>query len=129
MLAIKLHAILAARGKTADFTRDLIVQDDGAGPYLKHWDEEKLGPRPTQEEIDAIDGNKLQHNAGLAAQMAALEAAKPGYVRGVREFMLGVSQIIAQIPGAPDLAQTPGMQNVKTLDDSIKALRAQLLQC
>ena len=121
----KIVSILAARGKTADFTSDVILRDDGAGPYIETWDEGRLGPRPTPEELDAADGAKLEHNAGINRQIVALEAQRPGYVRGVREFMLGVSQIVAQIPGAPNLMQTPGMQNVKALDDQIKALRAQ----
>ena len=75
--------------------------------------------------VAAFDVEKAEHNAGINRQIVALEAQRPGYVRGVREFMLGVSQIVAQIPGAPNLMQTPGMQNVKALDDQIKALRAQ----
>ena len=47
------------------------------------------------------------------------------YVRGVREFMLGMAQVIAA-QGGPDILQTPGMQNVKRLDDKIKALRSQI---
>ena len=31
--------------------RDYLVRDDGRGPYLAGWDEAKLGPRPTAEEI------------------------------------------------------------------------------
>lgn len=104
---------------------DYRIQDDGSGPYIAHWDEAKLGPRPTQEELAAVDVAKIEHNEGIDRQIAALEAQRPGYVRGVREFMLGVSQVLAQIPGAPDLLQTPGMQNVKQLEDAIKVLRAQ----
>lgn len=47
------------------------------------------------------------------------------YVRGVREFMLGMAQVIAA-QGGPDILQTPGMQNVKRLDDKIKVLRSQI---
>ena len=47
------------------------------------------------------------------------------YVRGIREFMLGMAQIIAA-QGGPDIAQTPGMQNIKRLDDKIKVLRSQI---
>jgi hypothetical protein len=47
------------------------------------------------------------------------------YVRGVREFMLGMAQIIVA-QGGPDIVQTPGMQSVKKLDDKIKALRSQI---
>lgn len=126
MLANKLQTILAARGKTADFTRDVRVQDDGAGPYIKHWDEEKLGLRPTQEEIDLVDITKIQHNNNIDRQITALENTKPGYVRGIREFMLGIALIVKE-DGGPDLMQTPGMKNVKDLDDAIKALRSQRL--
>lgn len=124
-LSARLKVILAGRGKTARFGTDLVVQDDGSGPWLRHWDAALLGPVPTQAEVEAVNVDASGHNAGIDAQIAALEAAKPGYVRGVREFMLGVSQIIAQLPGAPNLLQTPGMQNVKALDDAIAALRAQ----
>ena len=106
--------------------RDYRVQDDGAGPYIAHWDEAKLGTRPTQEELDAVDVAKIEHNAGIDRQIVALEATKPGYPRGVREFMLGVSVLLKNL-GGPDLLPTPGMQNVKALDDQIKALRAQRL--
>ena len=71
-----------------------------------------------------------------------------GYIRGLREYMLGgaqmfnlCNQIIASLeatireiggptyadftaPRLPDITQTPGMQKVKTLDDTIKAQRA-----
>lgn len=120
-----LGLILSTLYRNADPLRDYRVQDDGNGPYIAHWDEAKLGPRPTQEELDAVDVAKIEHNEGIDRQIAALEAQRPGYVRGVREFMLGVSQVLAQIPGAPDLLQTPGMQNVKQLEDAIKVLRAQ----
>lgn len=91
-----------------------------------------FAPEATEEQkaqaaqiVAAFDLEKAEHNSGIDQQIVALEAAKPGYPRGVREFMLGVSQIIAQLPGAPDLSQTPGMQNVKALDDAIAILRAQ----
>lgn len=66
----------------------------------------------------------VSHNDQIDAQIRALEASRPGYVRGIREFMLGMA-LIAKQQGGPDLMTTPGMQNVKALDDQIKALRAQ----
>lgn len=129
MLYYKVKKILDGRGLSADFSRDVMLLDDGSGTRIGHWDESRLGPMPSQADLDAVsaaDANKVKHNAIIIASIANIEASRPGYVRGVREFMLGVAQIVAQIPGAPDLMQTPGMQNVKTLDDAIKALRAQL---
>jgi len=60
-------------------------------------------------------------------KIAALERTEGQgvYVRGVREFMLGMAQVIAA-QGGPDILQTPGMQNVKRLDDKIKVLRSQI---
>lgn len=80
------------------------------------------------EEIAAlpVEDPKVVHNSGIDRQIAALEATRPGFVRGVREFMLGISQIV-KAQGGPDLMLTPGMQNVKSLDDQIKALRSQRL--
>lgn len=46
-----------------------------------------------------------------------------GYVRGIREYMLGMAQIVTAL-GGPDVMVTPGMQKVKKLDDAIKAQRA-----
>lgn len=50
------------------------------------------------------------------------------YVRGIREFMLGIADGLATIN--PQLSQqmlaTPGMRKVKELDDKIKELRKQL---
>lgn len=46
-----------------------------------------------------------------------------GYVRGVREYMLGMAQIVVAL-GGPDVMVTPGMQKVKKLDDAIKVQRA-----
>jgi hypothetical protein len=54
-LSQRLVNILAGRGKTADFLRHALVQDDSDGqhPRLAHWNAEKLGPEPTQEEVNA----------------------------------------------------------------------------
>lgn len=37
----------------ANPNRDFRVDDNGAGPFIAYWDEAKLGPRPTQAQIDA----------------------------------------------------------------------------
>lgn len=44
-------AIALGTGLTAG--EDFHVQDHGAGPFLAIWDTAKLGPRPTQSQIDA----------------------------------------------------------------------------
>jgi len=74
--------------------------------------------------VAAFDVEKAGHNAAIDAQITALEANSGGYVRGLREFMLAASLVMKQ-QGGPDFMLNKGMQNVKALDDQIKALRAQ----
>lgn len=74
MLANKVTKLLKQRGKTADFLIDLQLRDDGSGSYIAAWDESKLGPRPAQEELDAIDVTADLHNAGIDRQIVMLEA-------------------------------------------------------
>lgn len=108
MLTFKLQAIIASRGKTADFMRDVTVQNDGAGARLDRWDEEKLGPRPTKEEIDAISDAAVEADIQAKAEIRALEEAS-GFTRRQREFLK------ASVPAA------------KALDDEIAAKRSGLL--
>lgn len=51
-----LGARLARLRPKADFTRDIVVQDDkdGIGPYIAAWDK-KFDPIPTDVEILAVD--------------------------------------------------------------------------
>lgn len=69
-----LGLILSTLYRNADPLRDCRIQDDGSGPYIAHWDEAKLGPRPTQEELDSVDVAKIEHNAGIDRNIVALEA-------------------------------------------------------
>lgn len=49
-----MYAQLKQLYPNADFTTDIILQDDGDGVYIKHFDAEKLGAQPTQAVIDAV---------------------------------------------------------------------------
>lgn len=71
---MSLHTKIKTLVPLADFSCSCIVQDDGSGPYIAHWNESKLGPRPTQEELDAVDVAKIEHNAGIDRNIVALEA-------------------------------------------------------
>lgn len=110
MLAIKLQAILSARGKTAKSPDDYYAQDnrDGQGEFIGRWDEEKLGPRPTQEEIDAITDAAVEADIQAKAEIRALEESS-GFTRKQREFLK------ASVPAA------------QALDDQIVAKRNSLL--
>lgn len=43
--------ILSFKFPNVDFTKSVIVQDDGQGPYIKKWDN-SLGPQPTSADLD-----------------------------------------------------------------------------
>jgi hypothetical protein len=49
-----MYAKLKQLYPNADFTSDIILQDDGDGVYIKHFDTAKLGTQPTQAAIDAV---------------------------------------------------------------------------
>lgn len=54
----KVVALLKSRGITvgAPSLEDFLIQDnsDGNGPFISEWDEVKLGPKPTVEELEAF---------------------------------------------------------------------------
>lgn len=85
-----MYAKLKQLYPNADFTSDIILQDDGDGVYIAKWNEEKLGKEPTIEEIEAVvipskttlelDTEKYLRRANsknlLMAEMAAMNVAR-----------------------------------------------------
>ena len=55
-LSTKVKAYVEAAGKTVDFSKDVILQDDsqGAGPYIKEWNIDGLA-QPTDSDLAAHD--------------------------------------------------------------------------
>lgn len=76
----RLANILEARGIVdADFTRDVVcsVEAGDAVPRLARWDEARLGPIPTQAEVDAAsDGSEERRIVGIK-----IEAQRRIYAR------------------------------------------------
>ena len=70
----KLATIVRTLFPAASPISDYRIHDDGAGSYIAYWNEARLGPRPTQEEIDAVDVTKIEHNYGIDRNIVALEA-------------------------------------------------------
>lgn len=79
-----------------DFLRDVILQDDGSGPYIAQWNRPE--PQPTQAEIEAT------HPAALAA---AQRAAIPSITRAQAKAALIISGLIAQVQPAIDAIPDP----------------------
>ena len=86
--AWKVRALLAQRGVTADERQDWLLRDlsKGAGPFLAIWDKAKLGPKPSEAELDALQ-------AEADALAAEREAEKPGNL-----LMVSIADAIEDAP-------------------------------
>ena len=76
-LSTKVRAYVEAAGKTVDFQKDVLLQDDsdGNGPYIKEWN---------------IDGLAQPSDADLAAHEAAGDVTEANnVVRGTRKTAYG----------------------------------------
>ena len=73
-LSTKVKAYVEAAGKTVDFTKDVILQDDsdGKGPYIKEWNSAGLA-QPTDSDLAAHDaaGDITETNNGVRATRKA----------------------------------------------------------
>ena len=67
-LSTKVKAYVEAAGKTVDFSKDVLLQDDsqGAGPYIKEWNIAGLA-QPTDADLAAHDaaGDITETNNGV----------------------------------------------------------------
>lgn len=59
---MNLHAVVSQLFPGIDFERECLLQDDGAGPYIKAW--RRAEKQPTPEELKAAEP------AALAAEQA-----------------------------------------------------------
>lgn len=50
-MQMPIGTVLEWKYPTADGSIDYRVQDDGSGPYIAYWNEQKLGPQPTTEQL------------------------------------------------------------------------------
>ena len=69
-LSTKIKLYCEANSKVADFSNNVILQDDsdGKGPYIKSWSVDGL-TKPTDEQIASYEtaGNKEESNNGVRA--------------------------------------------------------------
>ena len=50
-------------GSEVDFLKDVMLQDDGQGAYIKEWNLEKA--KPTQEQLDALETQANEYEVNL----------------------------------------------------------------
>ena len=69
-LSTKVKAYVEAAGKTVDFQKDVLLQDDsnGNGPYIKEWNIAGLA-QPSDEQLNALENEatKLENNNQIRA--------------------------------------------------------------
>ena len=79
----KVIALIVARGFTPRDS-DVVLRDDGAGPYIAEWNS-RVGARPTAEELAAIPDAtadavaKDQRSARLAEEIVARSVARAAW--------------------------------------------------
>ena len=73
-LSTKVRAYVEAAGKTVDFSKDVLLQDDsdGKGPYIKEWNIAGLA-QPTDSDLAAHDaaGDITETNNGVRSTRKA----------------------------------------------------------
>ena len=79
---MNISEIIQLKFPQLDFRKDVILQDDGKGPYIKKWDS-SLGPKPDQAMLDAwaIEG---QHQM-VQQHARQRQGSNNGHTRGSRQ--------------------------------------------
>ena len=62
--------IIVYLGRTPDFLNEVILQDDGSGPYIKEWNITSEKAKPTDEQLNALSSQAetLEKNAKIDAK-------------------------------------------------------------
>ena len=58
------NKIILYLGRTPNFQTEVILQDDGSGPYIKEWNITTEKAKPTDSQLNALasDATKLNNN-------------------------------------------------------------------
>ena len=95
---IKLYA-----NQEIDFLKDVILQDDGQGAYIKEWNLSIA--KPTQEQLDALDAQATtyENNEKIKATRKSLYGSwekqlEEIYDNGIESWKARISQIKADNP-------------------------------
>ena len=112
-----MYAKLKQLYPNADFTSDIILQDDGDGVYIAKWNEEKLGKEPTIEEIEAV----------VIPSKTTLELDTEKYLRRANSKNLLMAEMAAMnVSRIKDRTWTVAQLTALMQDEQIKALIAHM---
>ena len=66
--------IILYLGRTPDFTSEVILHDDGSGPYIKEWNITSEKAKPTDSQLNAFESEatKLENNNQVVATRKSL---------------------------------------------------------
>ena len=61
--------IIKYLNREVNFQKDVLLQDDGDGAYIKEWNISSEKPKPTDEQLNALESEatKLENNAKIDA--------------------------------------------------------------
>ncbi|BAQ85408.1 Phage-like element PbsX protein XkdW [uncultured Mediterranean phage uvMED] len=64
------NKIIAYLGRTPDFDKEVKLQDDGQGAYIKEWNITSEKAKPTDEQLNALSSQAtaLENNAKIDAK-------------------------------------------------------------
>ena len=57
------NKIVVHLGNEIDFTKDVLLEDNGSGVYIKEWNLDS--PQPTQEQLDALETQADEYEQNL----------------------------------------------------------------
>ena len=61
------NKITAYLGRTPNYSTEVIIQDDGSGPYIKEWNISSEKAKPTDSQLNALESEatKIKNNANI----------------------------------------------------------------
>lgn len=112
---MNISEILNLKFPSVNLAKDIIIQDDGKGPYIKKWDE-SLGPKPDQATLDQwalevapikikLDARQNRRNEypAMGDQLDTLfKAMDAGVLPKVPEFYNSIKAVKDKYPIAED---------------------------
>jgi len=61
------NKITAYLGRTPNYLTEVIIQDDGSGPYIKEWNISSEKAKPTDSQLNALESEatKIKNNVDI----------------------------------------------------------------
>ena len=75
---MNLHAVISYLFQGIDFEQECLLQDDGAGPYIKAWSRPELQPTQAEIEAAALPVSKAERITTINAECRARLLARFG---------------------------------------------------